>query len=485
VILVLLHLAVPGEIELPTMSSRRVVISGLGTVTGLGVGATSLWEGLLAGRSALGPITRFDTSGHPCRLAGEVKDFSAKDHVPKYYRKAVKVMARDIELAVGAAKFAVEDAGLVTRATLAAASAGADVEGEATGQTTYPAGRIGCQIGAGLIAMEADEIASALASAKTDDLSNVNAGGFDVRAWGTRQGGTGGMNNLQPLWLLKYLPNMLACHVTILHGAEGPSNTITCQEASGLLSIGESVRVIQRGAADLCFSGGAESKINLMGVFRMNLAGRLAETGVRTDGGSLILPYDPAATGGLLGEGAGIIILEEFASAKARGTKIYAEVAGFGAGQSGPEHLHLAGRAVPAGVDEGLQGAIESALSDAGVRPDEIDAIVPHASGIPEMDATEADTLRAVFGGRLASIPLVTLNPNLGDAMAGNGGLAVAVGAMCILHQTLPARIHAGQPASDLQAGATHARQAKLRNVLVCTSALGGQNAALVLRNAR
>lgn len=457
-------------------------------MTGLGVGAASLWEGLLAGRSALGPITRFDASGYPCRLAGEAKDFSAKDHVPKYYRKAVKVMARDIELAVGAAKFAVEDAGLVTRATLAAANAnGAEAgpDGEVAGQTTYPADRIGCQIGAGLIATETDELAPALASAKSADPACANSGGFDVRAWGTRQGGTAGMNNLQPLWLLKYLPNMLACHVTILHGAEGPSNTITCQEASGLLSIGESVRVIQRDVADLCFSGGAESKINLMGVFRMNLAGRLAPTGAETDGGTLVRPYDPAATGGLLGEGAGIVILEELGSAKARGAKVYAEIAGFGAGQSGPKHLHLAGRGQPSGVDEGLQGAIESALADARIGPSEIDAVLPHASGIPEMDDSEAQTLRAVFGARLASIPLATLIPNLGDAMAGNGGLAAAVAAMCVSHQQLPARIHAGKPGIDLQAGAAAPRPAALRNVLVCTSSFGGQNAALVLRRAQ
>lgn len=457
-------------------------------MTGLGVGAASLWEGLLAGRSALGPITRFDASGYPCRLAGEAKDFSAKDHVPKYYRKAVKVMARDIELAVGAAKFAVEDAGLVTRATLAAASATgteASPDGEVTGQTTYPADRIGCQIGAGLIATETDELAPALASAKSDNPARANSGGFDVRAWGTREGGTAGMNNLQPLWLLKYLPNMLACHVTILHGAEGPSNTITCQEASGLLSIGESVRVIQRDAADLCFSGGAESKINLMGVFRMNLTGRLAPTGSEIDGGTLVRPYDPSATGGLLGEGAGIVILEELALAKGRAGKVYAEIAGFGAGQSGPKHLHLVGRGAPSGVDEGLRGAIESALSDAQIGPGEIDAVLPHASGIPEMDGSEADTLRAIFGDRLASIPLVTVTPNVGDAMAGNGGLAAGVAALCLFHQRLPARVHAGRPVPDLQGGASAATPWKLRNVLVCTSSFGGQNAALVLRHAQ
>src|SRR5690606_32200745 len=179
----------------------------------------------------------------------------AKDYVPKSYRKAVKVMARDIELAVAAAKCAVEDARLVTR--------GALPDGSSEG-TTYPASRMGCQIGAGLIAAETDELTAALATAATTAADGRPT--LDLKAWGDAEGGQGAMNNLQPLWLLKYLPNMLACHVTIIHGAEGPSNTITCAEASGLLSIGESVRVIQRGDADLCFSGGAEAPINHMRV---------------------------------------------------------------------------------------------------------------------------------------------------------------------------------------------------------------------------
>src|SRR5690606_630761 len=225
----------------------------------------------------LAPITRFDASGFGCSLGGEIRDFSARDYVPKGYRKAVKVMARDTEIAVGAAKLAVEDAGLVTRGVLA--------DGDAT-PTTYPAGRMGCQIGAGLIAAEVDELAAALVTARRED------GGVDMKAWGgPHGGGGGGMENLTPLWLLKYLPNMLACHVTIIHGAEGPSNTITCAEASGLLSIGESMRVIERGAADACFSGGAESKINPMGLLRIDLAGRLAKSGCETDRSRIVRPY--------------------------------------------------------------------------------------------------------------------------------------------------------------------------------------------------
>lgn len=450
--------------------SREVFITGLGVVSGLGIGARALWDGLLAGRSGLGPLTRMDASGFRSRLGGEAKDFSARDYVPKSYRKAVKVMARDIELAVGAARLAVEDAGLTTRA-------GLPEGGE--GQTTYPADRMGCHVGAGLIAAEADELTSALATARDE------AGVFDLKRWGTAEGGGGGMNNLQPLWLLKYLPNMLACHVTILHGAEGPSNTITCSEASGLLSLGESLRVIQRDAADLCFSGGAESKLNLMGMLRADLMGRLAPTGDSSDPGPFTRPYDPEATGGLLGEAGGIVVLEEAGRARARGARAYARVAGFGAAQS-PARLPPEGgathvRSMFEESGEGLADAARGALDDAGLRPGDIDAIVPHAAGVAAIDAAEAGALRSVFDGHLREVPLVTLSPAIGECWAGGGALQVAAGALAIAEGMLPARRHGGRSPDDLQAGPAPARKATLRNVLVCTSALGGQNAAIVL----
>jgi len=431
---------------------REVVITGLGAVTGFGAGADALWEALLEGRSALAPIRSFDASAFPSRLAAEIPDFSARDYVPKSYRKAVKVMARDIQLAVAAARLAVEDAGLTTKDNAAEDA-----------QPSYAPDRVGCQIGAGLISCEIDELARALASSLDDN------GDFDIRAWGD-----GAMNNLPPLWLLKYLPNMLACHVTIIHDAQGASNTITCAEASGLLSLGESVRVIQRGDADCCFTGGAEAKVHPMGLTRMDLASRLAHTGDETDGASFVRPYDPEATGGLLGEVAGVCIVEARDTADERGARPYASIAGFGAGHS-PRRGSAEERA------EGLIAAIEAALDQAGCAPGDIDAVVPHASGIREVDDEEAAALAAVFSDRLPEIPLVTITPFIGESMAGAGGAAIAVGAMCLRHQTLPARIHAGSPANNLDAGPSDQRDARLNRVLVCTNALGGQNAALVL----
>lgn len=435
---------------------RSVVITGLGATTAFGVGVEPLWEGLLAGRSRLKRITRFDPSGFPCRLGGEAPDLSPRDFVPKSYRKAVKVMARDIQLAVASAKCAVEDAGLSTK--------GCPIEAGA--EATYPAGRVGCHIGAGLIAAEVEELSGALATAVDE------SGEFSLRKWG--DAASGGMGNLQPLWLLKYLPNMLACHVTIIHDARGPSNAITCAEASGLLCAGESMRVIQRNDADACFSGAAAGMVTPMGLLRMDLAGRLAPTRDEADGSRVLRPFDPQAPGQLLGEGGAIVILEEESKADERGAKVYARLSGFGAG-------HAPRSDDPKARSRGLAGAIRSALADAELAPGAIDAIVPHASGVAPMDAEEAEGLRAVFGDRLAAVPLVTLTPNVGDMMAGHGAVALCAAAMCVRHQALPARLNSGAPAAGLDAGPAEARDAAIEHILVCANALGGQNAAVVL----
>ena len=439
--------------------SRRVVITGLGVVSPFGYGAGTLWDALIDGRSAIKRISGFDPSGFACQFAAAADDVSAREYVPKSYRKALKVMARDTELAVVAAKLAVEDAGLVTKGTLGdEASGGAAV--------TYPPERFGCQIGAGLIAAEVPELGAAMST------SAFEGGKFDYAKWGAPGGG---MENLTPLWLLKYLPNMLACHVTIIHDAQGPSNTITCGEASGGLSVGESVRVIERGAADLCFSGGAESKLNHMGMIRQEFAGRIGKI-TESEGWRAVRPYDPASSGAGIGEGGGIVIVEALEKAQARGAKAYAEVLGIGAGQSRARGAELY---EPSG--EGLRCAIENALEDAGVSAGEIDAIVPQAASSKAADEAEAAALRAVFGSRLAEVPLVTLTPNIGNTHAGEGGIQASVAALCLKHGMLPARLHAGTPAKDLQAGACGARDARLRRILTCSASLGGQNAALVL----
>ncbi|MDA1027241.1 MAG: beta-ketoacyl synthase N-terminal-like domain-containing protein [Planctomycetota bacterium] len=439
-----------------TTSDRRVVLSGLGPITAAGVGIESLWQAACEGASAISRIERFDATGFRSRHAGTLPAdaFKVRDSVPKSYRKATKVMARDIELAVGAAAAAIADAGLLTKPD------------EPVDGPTIPSNRMGCHIGAGLIAADVDELTLAL-------TKSVDAEGrFDYGLWGTQ-----GMGHLTPLWLLKYLPNMLACHVTIIHDCQGPSNTITCAESSATLSIGESMRAIQRGGADACLSGGCDSKVNPMALLRQQFAGRIAKTTDDDSALKAIRPYAEDADGTLVGEGGGILVVEALDSVRKRGGRIYAEISGFGAAQSScPDTVG----ARFADDDPGVAHAIASALRNAGLAPEDIDAIVPFGSGIRVMDDADRRAMKTVFGDRLPTIPLMLPIPFFGCCGAGTGAIAIALAAKAIESQRLPARVNDGVT-EGLDAAATPSRDADLDAVLVFTTSLGGQTAAVVL----
>ena len=450
------------------MENRRVVITGIGVVTGLGIGVESLWEGLLSGRSAIGPVRAFDASAFPVKLAAEVDEsFRVRDFVPKHYRKATKVMCRDIELAVAAAGEAIVDGGLCT---------GWNADGAGEGVYTYHPSRFGCQIGAGLIVADIDEISGAFATAE-DEPGDPES--FSLKNWGER-----GMQNLTPLWMLKYLPNMPACHVTIVHDCQGPSNTITCTEVAGCLSLGEARRVIERGDADICFAGGAESKVNPLGMLRQIYAGVMAETSdadIANPTGA-VKPFSKEARGSVPGEGGALLLIEDYDEAKKRQGKIYAEVVGFGAAQS----TDLCSGKIDPGEDgEGLAWAIEQAIDDAGIEANEIDAIVPMGYGTKSYDLAEVAALRRVMGEeRLGEIPIVTTKPNVGSSAAAAGAIDIAVGALCIYHQMLPARLNVEDDdvMGGLDAGAVAQRDYPLNFVLVCATGVGGQHTAVVLK---
>src|SRR5688500_12670624 len=252
---------------------KRVVITGIGVISPIGIGVKAFWENLLAGRVGVQRITAFDPAGFPTQIAGEVPAFKIGDYVPKSYRKATKVMARDIELAVVAADDAFKDAGLQSKAY--------------TDAPTINSKRFGCNIGAGLISVDLNELTSALHVARSEQNPNK----IDLQRWGRD-----GMSQLTPLWLLKYLPNMLACHVTIIHELKGPSNTITCADASSHLAIGEAFRTVQRGDADLAICGGAETKVVPMSHMRQILLKRCTETHNDTPE-TAVRPFDQDADG--------------------------------------------------------------------------------------------------------------------------------------------------------------------------------------------
>ena len=437
--------------------TREVVITGLGTVTAAGIGIDPLWEAVCEGRSLLARIERFDPAGFDLQIGSEVRDLKVNKIVPKSYRKATKVMARDIELAVAAADAAVTSANLVTKQL------------DDTVTTTYHGERTGCHIGAGLIEAEREELTLAMVEARDGE------GRFDLHAWGSE-----GMGHLTPLWLLKYLPNMLASHVTIIHDARGPSNTITCAEASSGLSIGESMRVIGRGDADLCFSGGADSKFNLLTLQKQISFGR-ANTQDNDNPATAVRAFDDSASGTVFGEAGGVLTLEAKQTADERGANAFARLSGFGASQS----INRTGD--PLDVDstaDGMTRAMRKAIADAGLEPSDIDAIVANGSAVPQNDRAEAAAIKAVFGDGAGEVPIWSSKPYIGLCGAGAGGIDVAIAAKMLAEQKIPATINCDSPIEQMNAGSAPARDAVLNHVLVCATALGGQNVAHVLSKA-
>jgi 3-oxoacyl-[acyl-carrier-protein] synthase II len=428
---------------------RRVVITGVGVVSPLGLSSKSFWENLISGTPGVKRISSFDPSGFACQIGGEVPPYKVGDYVPKNYRKATKVMARDIELAVVAADDAFKDAGLKSKAY--------------TETPEIVAERFGCNIGAGLISADLNELTQAMAAAKDE------AGGFDLKLWGNT-----GMNQLTPLWLLKYLPNMLACHVTIIHGLKGPSNTITCADASSHLAIGEAFRTIQRGAADAAICGGAECKLVPMGQTRQQLLKRLTETG-NDNPATAVRPFDSAASGSAIGEGGGLFILEEYEAAKKRGAKIYAEVAGFGASQDSYSVT------TPDPTGHSYAKAITKALADARANPDDIDLLVPHGLGIPAFDRSELTGLRTALGPALKKIALTPIKAQTGSLAAGSGQDAAAA-VLALHHKKAPGAINSQNPIDQDLNLSKETRDLDAKLTVSTVYALGGQNAALVFR---
>jgi len=442
-----------------TRNERRVVVTGLGTVTPVGIGIEPLWDGLLTKRSGIRTVEAFDASGLAANFGGEVPPLKMGNFVPKGYRKSTKVMARDIGLAVAAAYEAVKDAGLKTKCLID--------RKEVPGPTNVDSTRFGANIGAGLICADLQELAGALATAVDEH------GEFDIKKWGTE-----GMENLTPLWLLKFLPNMLGCHVTIVHDCQAHSNTITCGDASSHLAIGEAFRTIARGAADVCLCGGAESKINPMGMARQQLLGRLASD-ANDCPERACRPFGAGRRGLVCGEGGGLVILEDLEHARARGARIYAEVAGFGASSNTHDWM------TPDPEGRGVAQAIRMALKDARISPDDVELLQTFGTGTLAHDASEYRGLAAVLGERCRTLPAIAIKGTLGHNGAGSGAIDVAVAVMSLYNNTVPPSLNTDEPDPELKLGfvTDGPVDSPARTALTLGYALhGGQNAALVIR---
>jgi 3-oxoacyl-[acyl-carrier-protein] synthase II len=411
-----------------------------------------MWHALCAGRSGIDTITAFDPVNFTCKFAGQVPDYRIQQHVPKSFRKAAKLMSRDIELAIIAADEALKSSGLITK--------GIDPE-----NININPERVAINLGAGLISCDLVELGPAVAECVTD-------GEFDIRKWGRD-----GLDLVTPLWLLKYLPNMLACHIGIIHDIQGPSNSITCAEAGAHLAISEAAQVIKRGDSDIALAGGAEAKVNPIVMIRQCLLKRTISQ-YNGEPASACRPFDAEAKGSVFGEAAGILVLENLENAQKRNAKIYAEVVGLGSGNNintAYEHLEPDGR--------GLQIAIEKAIADAKIHPDDLDLIIPHGTAIPADDLAETKAIEAALGSAVSTIPALPTKSMLSNTGAAGGALDVITATCAMTEGRIPAAKNCDKKADGCNLNiVSQEQQTDIRYALCCSYTYGGQTAAVVLK---
>ncbi|MFH1884312.1 MAG: beta-ketoacyl-[acyl-carrier-protein] synthase family protein [Planctomycetota bacterium] len=434
------------------MNSARVVITGLGAITPLGLTVSETWAGLCSGTCGIGKITAFDPVGFSCKLAGQVPDYKIQKYVLKTYRKAVKLMSRDIELAVIAANEAFVHAGLITR--------GIDPE-----NVNVNPERVAINLGAGLISCDLVELAPAVAASITD-------GRFDIHKWGKE-----GLEQVTPLWLLKYLPNMLACHIGIIHDIQGPSNSITCAETSAHLAIAEAAQIIARGDSDIALAGGAEAKVNPIVMIRQCLLKRATHQN-NDEPASACRPFDADAKGSVFGEAAGVVILESLENAERRGAKIFAEVAGIGHSNSiNPAYEHIE----PDG--KGIEIAIKKAIADAQIEPGDLDLIIPHGTGIPADDLAEAKAIQVALGEAATKTAVWPTKSMLSNTGAASGAVDVIAAVCAMADGKIPAAKNCNRRADGCNLNiANMMQEKKIRYALSCSYTYGGQTAAVVLK---
>lgn len=375
-------------------STRRAVITGLGIVSPLGCSIASFWDNLRQGRSGVARLRSIDPEGLPVQIGAELIDFDARQFIDRKDRKRLNQMVRTMHLAVAAAQLAITDAG-----------------------TAFDPVRLGVVFGSSTIPGDLGELgAAAITSA------NIEPPGVDLRRWGEL-----GLPNVPPTWLLTHIPNMTASHVSIIHNAQGPCNTISQSDAGGILALGEALRMIQHDRADGVLVGGADTRVANINIVRYCLSGRLSRRNDAPEGACR--PFERDRDGEVFGEGAAVFMLEERQHALARGAKIYGEVCGFASGFD-PDRQ---------GLD--LARVIREALADAAMNSADIDHINAHGCGTLADDAWEAAAIAEALGMKRSDIPVVAFKSYFGNLGTGSGLVELAASLVAAQHgQTLPTR---------------------------------------------
>ncbi len=408
--------------------SRRVVVTGVGLVTSLGIGTDVTWQGLLAGVSGAGPITKFDCTAFSTRFAAEVKGFEPTAFIEK---KDVKKMDLFIQYAIAASQFAVDDARLVV--------------------TPETADRVGVFIASGI-------------------------GGFTTIEREHRAFLEGGPRRISPFFIPSAIINLASGQVSIRFGAKGP-NSATCTACTASAhAVGDAYEIIKRDAADVMIAGGSEAAVCAMGVG--GFAAMRALSARNDDPARASRPFDKDRDGFVLGEGAGILVLEERAHAVARGATIYCELVGYG--MSGDAY-HMTGQPEDG---SGAVRVMRAALDSAGVGPEVVDYINAHGTSTPINDPTETLAVKRVFGDQARRLAMSSTKSMTGHLLGAAGGLEAGISALAIRHQMLPPTINhdTPDPACDLDYVPNTPRRADVRYALSNSFGFGGTNGALLFK---
>ena len=408
--------------------TRRVVITGVGLISSVGIGTQANWDALCAGRSGIGPITRFDASRHSARIAGEVKGFDPLNFVAK---KEVKKIDTFIQYAIAASQFAVDDAKLAI--------------------TAENANDVGVFIASGI-------------------------GGFSTIESEHSELINGGPRRVSPFFIPASIINLAAGHVSIRFGAKGP-NLATCTACTASAhSIGESFEIIRRGDANVMIAGGSEMAITPLGVGGFAAMRALSTRNDEPERASR--PFDKDRDGFVIGDGAGMVILEELEVARARGAQIYCEVVGYGLSS---DAYHLTGQPPDA---NGAVRSMQMALRKAGIAPEQVDYINAHGTSTPINDPTETLAVKTCFGDHAYKLAMSSTKSMTGHLLGAAGGLEAGITAMAIRHQVAPptANLDAPDPACDLDYIPFTARPMKIDYALSNSFGFGGTNGTLLLK---
>jgi len=407
---------------------RRVVVTGVGLVTPLGTGVEKTWSALCAGKSGIGPITRFDASEVGVNIAAEVKDFQVEDHIDK---KVAKHLDLFVQYAVAAAGEALKDAALPI--------------------TEENAPRVASIMGCGLGGLPTIEKYHQVTLEK-------------------------GTKRITPFFIPMVIPNMGAGQISIIYGTKGPNLSLTTACAAGTHAVGEAFRSIVNDECDVAITGGSESVICPLAVGGFHAMKALSTRNDQPEKASR--PFDRDRDGFIISEGAGVLILEELEHALARGAKIYAEVAGYGLSSDG---YHMA---APPEDGNGASRCMQMALKDAGMSPEDVDYINAHGTSTPLNDVVETRAIKTAFGDQAHRLAISSTKSMTGHMLGGAGGIEAVFTALSIKHQIAPPTMNLENPSPecDLDYVPNQARKMKIRAAMSNSFGFGGTNAVLIMK---